>query len=72
MPWKKLPSCILLFLALAYPVQSKLSGQKDSFQEDLLISPLKDGKLLAHFQFTTLVDAGGLDGKDGRCKNAKK
>ncbi|KAI8577591.1 hypothetical protein K450DRAFT_251553 [Umbelopsis ramanniana AG] len=66
MPWKKLPSCILLLLALAYPVQSKLSSQKDSFQEDLLISPLKDGKLLAHFQFTTLVDAGGLDEKDGR------
>jgi hypothetical protein len=69
MPWKNLPASILLFLALSIPVYSKLSGQKDSFQEDLLISPLNDGKLLAHFQFTALVDAGALDEKKGRCKN---
>ncbi|KAH8552155.1 GPI transamidase component PIG-T [Umbelopsis sp. PMI_123] len=66
MPWKNLPASILLFLALSIPVYSKLSGQKDSFQEDLLISPLNDGKLLAHFQFTALVDAGALDEKKGR------
>lgn len=69
MSWKNLSASILLLLTLSWPVQSKLSGQKDSFQEDLLISPLNDGKLLAHFQFTTLIDSGDIAEKNGRCKN---
>ncbi|CAO3669246.1 unnamed protein product [Umbelopsis vinacea] len=66
MSWKNLSASILLLLTLSWPVQSKLSGQKDSFQEDLLISPLNDGKLLAHFQFTTLIDSGDIAEKNGR------
>ncbi|GAB5593972.1 Subunit of the glycosylphosphatidylinositol transamidase complex-like protein [Umbelopsis nana] len=66
MSWKNLPASILLLLAISWPVPAKLSGQTDSFQEDLLISPLNDGKLLAHFQFTTLVDSGSIAEKNGR------
>jgi hypothetical protein len=51
---------VSLFLALALVfhvirVQSQRLTEEEEFSEDLLLRPLPDGKVLAHFLFTNLL-----------------
>ena len=47
-------SFIILFIVLLG--NNLLVGAKEQFNEDLTLRSLSDGKLMAHFDFTTHVD----------------
>ncbi|KAM3578826.1 Subunit of the glycosylphosphatidylinositol transamidase complex-like protein [Umbelopsis sp. WA50703] len=66
MRYTRLSASFIVLCNFILTTESKLSGRQDSFEEELLISPLDDGKLLAHFQFTTLVELDSAVEKKGK------
>ncbi|KAJ2964457.1 hypothetical protein NQZ79_g692 [Umbelopsis isabellina] len=68
MRYTRISASFIVLCTYILTTESKLSGRQDSFEEELLISPLDDGKLLTHFQFTTLVELDSTVEKQGKRK----
>lgn len=66
MRYTRISASFIVLCTYILTAESKLSGRQDSFEEELLVSPLDDGKLLTHFQFTTLVDLDSSIEKQGK------
>jgi hypothetical protein len=71
MRYTRISASFIVLCNFILTTESKLSGRQDSFEEELLISPLDDGKLLAHFQFTTLVELDSAVEKKGKRKSQR-